>query len=143
MYIGVVLPAQLFTLALVADFGRIVMASHMTGNVADSVAMAGATAYLPDGTFDRGTGGMAATATYQEAVAQGMMPGDVTAAMSYTYLDKTVTARIAWTLDDSLVLWFFAPGTKIGGTSVRTTIVCDPNANTVGTTVRQVCPYPV
>jgi len=124
----VMIPGLLLGVALSADAARIILAHHQAGNVADVVAMAGATGIdISNESLDTSVSGLAATrarAMFANAQRTGML-GNQAASLQVASLTPTqITVAVQYTVTDLIVFGYFGAERSISGSASRSAGIC-------------------
>ena len=131
-------------MALTADVGRIVSINHQIANIADSMAMAGASEFTDTGNLNAVKGRTAVEELYQQTITTSdVLPKAVNLSAPKTeYSNKVVSVTLNYKVTGMIMGWMTGR-TSIEGSVLRSAKVCNPNALIPGTTVAQPCPYPL
>jgi hypothetical protein len=144
VFAAIMIPTALFALALTTDYGRVVLAVRQAADVADSVALAAASARSDEGdTLDAAEGTRRALATYQMAKSERMFspavrtklnPGDIV----FSPDGRSVRVKISWQVPVLPLVKLFSPGFDgIDGIATRSARIC------IAETDSRPCAYPV
>jgi len=136
LFIGLILPVMFYVLAINIDYGHIILAREASADIADSVAMAGATGYeidptttFPTGRFDLNKVVLSANGEYQASITAGSFPPvehpDITPTLTLDPTSTKLTVSFHYHIK-TFISQIFGINQNISGYTSRTVSICNP-----------------
>lgn len=128
-FIVVLVPGLLLGLALSADASRVILANHQAGNVADNVAMAGATGIdQSNAALDTSSNGLVVqrvTDAFNVIKQTGMLNERLDGTVRISELtSERVTVEVGFTVKDLMLFGYFGQSKNITGVATRSAGIC-------------------
>lgn len=128
-FLVVLVPCLLLGLGLASDAARIMLARQQASDVADNVAMAGATGIDSSNTaLDTAPQGLAATRAndmFETAKTSGMLPASLKGRMGITTLTPNrISATVYFTVPDLIIFAYLGQQNSMDGSVTRSAGVC-------------------